>query len=193
MDYKFLYHRIKYIILDPVKAWDEIHSDNRPIKDVRNSFFFPLITLVAIAAFLGSVIFANTGLSVIYSILVGIKYFLLLCLVIYATAFIFREITYAMDMGQDFTISFKMIVYSIAPFLICQMVSRIFESFIFINILALYGLYIFWIGAEKMLNPPEHKKMPMLIAATLTMIGLYIAANFFLTMIIEKFYFAIFS
>jgi hypothetical protein len=193
MDYKFLYHRIKYIILDPVKAWDEIHSDNRPIKDVRNSFFFPLITLVAIAAFLGSVIFANTGLSVIYSILVGIKYFLLLCLVIYATAFIFREITYAMDMGRDFTISFKMIVYSIAPFLICQMVSRIFESFIFINILALYGLYIFWIGAEKMLNPPEHKKMPMLIAATLTMIGLYIAANFFLTMIIEKFYFAIFS
>jgi len=193
MDYKFLYHRIKYIILDPVKAWDEIHSDNRPIKDVRNSFFFPLITLVAIAAFIGSVIFANTGLSVIYSILVGIKYFLLLCLVIYATAFIFREITYAMDMGRDFTISFKMIVYSIAPFLICQMVSRIFESFIFINILALYGLYIFWIGAEKMLNPPEHKKMPMLIAATLTMIGLYIAANFFLTMIIEKFYFAIFS
>lgn len=193
MNYKFLYHRIKYIILDPVKAWDEIHSDNRPIKDVRNSFFFPLITLVAIAAFIGSVIFANTGLSVIYSILVGIKYFLLLCLVIYATAFIFREITYAMDMGRDFTISFKMIVYSIAPFLICQMVSRIFESFIFINILALYGLYIFWIGAEKMLNPPEHKKMPMLIAATLTMIGLYIAANFFLTMIIEKFYFAIFS
>jgi len=193
MDYKFLYHRIKYIILDPVKAWDEIHSDNRPIKDVRNSFFFPLITLVAIAAFIGSVIFANTGLSVIYSILVGIKYFLLLCLVIYATAFIFREITYAMDMGRDFTISFKMIVYSIAPFLICQMVSRIFESFIFINILALYGLYIFWIGAEKMLNPPEHKKMPMLIAATLTIIGLYIAANFFLTMIIEKFYFAIFS
>lgn len=193
MDYKFLYHRIKYIILDPVKAWDEIHSDNRPIKDVRNSFFFPLITLVAIAAFIGSVIFANTGLSVIYSILVGIKYFLLLCLVIYATAFIFREITYAMDMSRDFTISFKMIVYSIAPFLICQMVSRIFESFIFINILALYGLYIFWIGAEKMLNPPEHKKMPMLIAATLTMIGLYIAANFFLTMIIEKFYFAIFS
>lgn len=193
MDYKFLYHRIKYLILDPVKAWDAIHSDNRPIKDVRNSFFFPLITLVAIAAFLGSVIFANTGLSVIYSILVGIKYFLLLCLVIYATAFIFREITYAMDMGRDFTISFKMIVYSIAPFLICQMVSRIFESFIFINILALYGLYIFWIGAEKMLNPPEHKKMPMLIAATLTMIGLYIAANFFLTMIIEKFYFAIFS
>lgn len=193
MDYKFLYHRIKYIILDPVKAWDEIHSDNRPIKDVRNSFFFPLITLVAIAAFIGSVIFANTGLSVIYSILVGIKYFLLLCLVIYATAFIFREITYAMDMGRDFTISFKMIVYSIAPFLICQMVSRIFESFIFINILALYGLYIFWIGAEKMLNPPEQKKMPMLIAATLTMIGLYIAANFFLTMIIEKFYFAIFS
>lgn len=193
MDYKFLHHRIKYIIINPVKAWDAIHSENRPIKDVRGSFFFPFIILVSIAAFLGSVLFTNSSLSVMYSILLGIKSFLLLYFVIYASAFIFKEITFALDLGRDFTVSFKMIAYSTAPFLICQIISRIFESFIFVNVLSLYGLYIFWIGAEKMLDPPEYKKTPMLIAASFTFIGLYIATNFFLTMIIDRIYFSFFD
>lgn len=193
MDYKFLYHRIKYIILNPVKGWDTIHSENRPIKDVRGSFFFPLIILVSIAAFVGSVIFTNPGLSIIYSVLIGIKYFLLLYFTIYASAFIFKEITFALDLGRDFTVSFKMIAYSTAPFLICQIISRIFESFIFVNVLSFYGLYIFWIGAEKMLNPPEYKKTPMLIAASFTFTGLYIATNFLLKMIVDRIYFTFFA
>lgn len=193
MDFKFLYHRIKYIILNPVKAWDAIKSENRPIRYVRDSFFFPLIILVAVAAFTRSMIFTNSGLTVVYSIFAGVKYFLLLYFVIYASSLILREITYALDLGRDFTVSFKMIAYSIAPFLICQIASRIIESFIFVNVLSLYGLYIFWIGMEKMLNPPEHKKMPMLIATSVTVIGLIIATNLLLTMVFDRIYFAFFA
>lgn len=193
MDFKFLYHRIKYIILNPVVAWDAIKSENRPIRYVRDSFFFPLIIVVAIAAFIGSVIFTNSGLSIVYSVFVGIKYFLLLYFSIYASSLILREITYALDLGRDFTVSFKMIAYSIAPFLICQIASRIIESFIFVNVLSLYGLYIFWIGMEKMLNPPEYKKMPMLIATSVTVIGLIIATNFLLSMVFDRIYFAFFA
>ena len=63
MDFKFLSHRIRNIILNPVKAWEAICSENRPIRDVRDSFFFPLVTLVAVSAFLGSLLFTNTELS----------------------------------------------------------------------------------------------------------------------------------
>jgi hypothetical protein len=193
MDFKFLHRRIKYVILDPVKAWDAIHSENRPIKDVRGSFFFPLIILVALAAFAGSVIFDNSGLSIEYSILAGVKYFLLYYFVIYASALILREISYAQDLGRNFTTSFKLIAYSIAPLLLCQIASRIFESFIFVNVLSFYGLYIFWIGMEKMLAPPEHKKMPMLIAITISLAGLIIAGNLILTMVVDKIYFTFFA
>jgi hypothetical protein len=193
MDYRFLLRRIRYIILDPAMAWDSILSDEKPIEDVRNSFFIPFIIAASIAAFLGSVIFTNSGLSVIYSLLEGIKHFLLLYFVIYSSSFILKEITYALDLGRDFNLSFKLIVYSTTPFFICHIVSLIFESFIFVNILSLYGLYIFWLGTEKMLNPPDHKKMPMVIATFITMIGLFIAANLFLTAIVEKFYYAFFA
>jgi len=193
MDYKFLYHRIKYIILNPVKAWDVILFENRPIKYVRGSFFFPLIILVAVSAFLGSIFFTHSELSEVYSVLVGIKYLLLMYISVYATVFLLREITNALDLGRDFTISFKLTAYSVAPFLLCQIISRSFESFIFINVLALYGLFIFWTGSEKLLNPPEHKKMPLLIAVTAGFSAIFILANWLLTQVLDRFYFTFFA
>jgi hypothetical protein len=110
--------------------------------------------------------------------------------VIYGTAFIFREITNAFGLGRDFNLSFKIIAYSSIPFLLCQIISQLFESFIFINVLALFGLYIFWAGIEKLLNPPEQKKLPLLIAATITFVVIFFAVNWFLSMVSDKFYYA---
>jgi hypothetical protein len=193
MDYKFFLNSIKNILLNPVKAWGVIDSENKPIKLVRNSYFFPLNILVSISAFTGSLIFTNTELSPVYSIIVGIKCFALLYFTIYATAYIFGEITYPLDLGKSFNISFRLTVYSITPFLICQILSRLFESLLFVNILGLYGIYIFWTGMEKMLTPPQYKKMPLLIASTIVLVGIYIAINLALNILTDKVYFEFFA
>ncbi len=51
MDFRFLYNRTKYFILSPVKAWEVVHRENRPINYVRGSFFLPLVILVSISSF----------------------------------------------------------------------------------------------------------------------------------------------
>jgi hypothetical protein len=191
MDYRFLYNRIKYIILNPPKAWTVIHQENRPIKDVRNSFFFPLVLIVSICSFIGSIIF--TTLSPVYSVMEAFKFLILHLVVVFTSAVIFGEITKALDLGKDYTVSFKIIAYSVAPLLICQMISHLFESLIFINILSLYGLYIFWVGTEKMLDPPEHKKMPMLVATFVIVAGFYIAGTILLTSLTNRIYFSHFA
>jgi hypothetical protein len=193
MDYKFFLIRLPFIILHPSKAWGKIASETRPVKDIRNSFLFPLIIMVAIFAFLGSLLFTNSQLPFIYSVFVGIKLFALLFLVVYVSAIIHKEITYALDLGRDFAVSFKIIVYSLSPLFLCLMISHLFESLIFVNILALYGLYIFWTGSERILNPPEHKKMPMLIATSLTVIALYISFSWILTQIMDRIFYAFFE
>lgn len=193
MDYKFLLRSIRYIILNPAKAWKIIDEEKRTLKDVRNNFFFPLIIMASVCAFLGSIIFTHATLSPAYSVFVGLKYLLLYLFVIYTSALIFGEITFALDLGKNFTLSFKMITYSLAPFLICQFVSHLFESLIFVNILSLTGLYIFWVGVEKMLNPPEHKKMPMLVATFVVVTGFYVAGNIVLTSIIDRIYYSAFA
>jgi hypothetical protein len=193
MNFKFFLHRIKNIILNPVKAWEAIVSENVSLKLVRNSFLFPLIVLVSVSAFTGSLIFTNSELSFVYSIFVGIKCLVLFIFTIYAATYIFSEITYPLDLGKDFTNSFRIIVYSTTPFLLCQILSRLFESLLFVNILSLHGLYIFWVGTEKLLTPPSYKKMPMLIVTTVTIVGIYIITNLLFTRLIDRVYFAFFA
>ncbi len=191
MDFRFLYHRIRYIILNPSKAWEFIHKENRPVKDVRNSFLLPVILLITICAFLGSLIFINSTLSPVYSLLIALKVLLLNLIVVYLSAIILSEITKALDLGKNFLTSYKLIVYSLTPYLICQMVSQLFDSLIFINILSIYGLYIFLSGADRMLNPQEHKRMPLLIAIAIIVTVFYIAFSIFLSSVVDRIYFSL--
>ncbi|MCK7541981.1 MAG: YIP1 family protein [Marinilabiliales bacterium] len=136
----------------------------------------PLIILVSISSFLGSMFFINTTLKPMYSVLTGVNTFLFLYIGVYASAFIVKEITRALDLGHDFLVAFKLVAYSLAPIFLSLTVSRLFESLLFINVLGLYGLYIFWTGMEKMVNPPEHKKLPMMIATVISMLIIFRAA-----------------
>ena len=193
MNYKFFLRGIKNIISDPLSVWSTTDPKNIPVKQIRGSLLLPMIILVSISATVGSLIFTNPELSKAYSIFTGVKCLVVLIVTVYSTSFILTEITYPLDLGKDFNISFSLIVYSIVPFLLCQIVSRLLESLLFINVLGLYGLYIFWTGAEKILNPPHYKKMPLLIATTVTLIGIYVASNLALNMLIDRMYFSYFA
>ena len=193
MDFRFLYHRTKYFIINPGKAWGVVHREHRPMNFVRGSFFMPLIILVAISSFLGSMFFINTTLKPTYSLLVAIRTFLFLYLGTYASAFIVREIMRALDLGHDFLVAFKLVAYSMAPIFLSLTISRLFESLLFINVLGLYGLYIFWIGMETMVNPPDHKKLPMIIATVVAMLFVFLLLQIILSKLTETLYFSIFA
>lgn len=193
MDYKFFLRGIKNIVLNPAKAWETIDSENKSASKTRDNFFFPLAILVSIAAIVGSLIFTNATLSPVYSLFVGIKCFVTLYITVYIGSFIMKEITFPLDLGRDFNSSFKILVYSLTPLLLCLIISYIFESLLFLDIIGLYGLYIFWTGAEKILNPPRYKKIPLLIATSITVAVIYIATNIALTKLIDKIYYLFFA
>jgi hypothetical protein len=189
----FLLFKVKNILINPAKAWDTIYSENKSVKSIRNNLLLPLIILISVSAVAGSAMYTNAEMSGVYSFLTGIKSFFLFFISIYATAFIHKEITYPLDLGKNFALSFRLISFSLVPFLLCQVLSSFFESLLFINILALYGLYLFWTGSEKLLTPPAYKKLPMLIATGITFIGIFIATNLFFTMIMDRVYLKFFS
>jgi hypothetical protein len=99
----------------------------------------------------------------------------------------------ALDLGNSFDLAFRLISYSIVPFLLCQIFSLLFESLLFVNVLALFGLYIFWTGMESSLKPLSTKKIELLAAALIAFIGVFIASNLLLTMLIDKIFYKFFS
>lgn len=193
MDFRFLWDRIRLLVLDPEKAWYTICNESKPTGFIRNSFFLPLVILAAISAFFGSLLFTNTGVSTAYSVLAGIKYLVLYTSVVYATTYVYMKITSYLNIKNDIQISFKIIVFSAAPFLLCQIISRLFESFIFINILSLYGLYLLWLGNERLIDPPEKLKTPLLLAGAIVFTGFFIIFDRLLTTIVDRVYFAFFA
>ncbi len=190
MNYRFLPNRLPFILFHPEKAWRKIASENITAKELRNQFIFPLTLVTAIAAFIGSCFFINTNLPVTYSILAFIKCILLFLFVVYASAITHREITYALDLGRSYEVSYKIVAYSIIPLFICYLASHLFESLVFVNILAVYGLYLFRAGSDELLNPPEYKKMPMLIAMTVVVTFYFVAAAVVLNQLTDRLLYA---
>jgi hypothetical protein len=193
MDYRFLLTGIKNILLNPSRYWLTIDSKNTSILIIRNSLLLPLTLLVSVAAIAGSFIFINTELSFVYSLLFGIKKFFVILITTYLASLILRETTYPLDLGRSFTVAFRLVVFSLVPFLLCQVISSVFESLLFINIIALNGLYIFWTGAEVMLKPPQHKRIPLLVSATVVFVAIYIAVTIFMTMLTDRIFYSFFA
>jgi hypothetical protein len=163
------------------------------VREVRDSFLLPLIITASVAAMAGAQLFATAEFSPFYSVLAGIRTFLVLYSTIYITSVIFGEVTFPLDLGKDFHISFNIITFSFVPFLICLVISNIFESLLFVNVIGLYGIYIFWEGSARLLNPPQYKKMPLLIAAIVTAVTVYISTNMVLKVLFEKIYYVFFE
>jgi hypothetical protein len=193
MNYKFFPFAIKNMFLHPGKAWDIINSEDISTSELRNGFLIPVIFLISASAFGGSIMFVNSKLAPSYSLMEAAKCFIVTYIAIYGTARILIEVTSRLELGRDFNVSFRLVVFSSVPFLTCQFLSRFFESLLFINILAFFGLYVFWVGVEKLLNPPQKMKMPLLIATTVIMLIIYIVSNVVLSKIIDKVYYSLFA
>jgi hypothetical protein len=193
MSNKLLLFTVKNLITNPGQAWETIDTENKPVNQVSNGILFLLSLLVSVSAFLGSLLYTNTGLSPVYSIFTGIECFILFYISVYAATYILNEISHFMDFGRNWPVSFNLITYSIVPFMLCQIISRLFESLLFVNVLSLYGLYIFWIGAVRMLTPPAHKKLPLLIGMFVSFVGIFIITDYLFTKLFDKIFYTFFS
>jgi hypothetical protein len=111
MSINFFLKGIKNIIINPIKFWETIKSETPPTGMIINSIFIPVSILVAISAFFGSLLFTNPELSPVYSLLFSIKCLAVIIIAVYATSRILAEITYPLDLGRNFNISFSLVVF----------------------------------------------------------------------------------
>lgn len=193
MDFKFLADTVRNIILSTLKEWDAIYTENKPARLFSRSLFFPLVILASISTFLGAFLFTNTELTNIYSVIAGLRYFAVITIVVYGTALALRELMRSFGYGNDYGIAFKLVSCSVVPLLLCQILSQLFESFIFVNILAFFGFYILYTGIERMLLPSESDRLKLMIGVPLIFFVLFILTGRIIAQITDKFYFSIFA
>lgn len=193
MDYRFLYRRIKNLTTDPVREWNSILAGDKPVGEINRLFLLPLVIMASVAAILGTLFFTHSGLNPLYSVLAGIKTFILYYTVVYAFTYLYKLVSGYLDVKKDGDFAFRLVVYSISPLLVCQIISQLFESLIFVNILAFYGFYFCWAGLLCYTGLSDKKRIQLFIAASVLFVILFFGAGRLISAVSDKIYFALFS
>ncbi len=193
MDFRLLYNRIRLIFSHPHSMWKEVNEEDKSVMSVRTSFLMPVAILVTISSLLGNIFLRNSGLSVLYPVLMALKDLITIILSVELATFAVTEISTAFTHTRSFSVNFKLIIYSITPFLVSLIITRLFPSLIFLNLAGLYGFFLLWEGIPAMITLAGEYRLRYHLLVALSVIIFYFAIGWLMTALLDGLYFTIFK
>ncbi|MDT8401731.1 MAG: Yip1 family protein [Bacteroidales bacterium] len=190
VDLKMLRDRARYVVLHPVRAWESIREENRTVKTVHKSFLIPVLILISLSAFAGSIIYKPTGLSVLFPLIRALKQFLCFYMTVLLSSWTLNEISVAFVPKKDYALSFKLVVYSLTPLYLTVIITRFFPELELINLLSLYGAYILYVGLSSIENISRRGLLKYFVVALLVLMTFYFTISWVSQSLLEGLYFA---
>lgn len=190
MDFILLYRRIRDIFTNPASMWISVRDENRAVNELRFSFLIPVVLLVAISGFIGAMIYSYNGLSIIYPLIIFLRYLLVFMITVELASWMANEISLVFSPEKSFAKNYKLVLYSFTPFMITMAISRLFPALIFLNIGGLYGVFIAWKGLEILTDTPQQLRIRYLTIITLVTIITYIAISFLVKFLLDGVYYS---
>jgi hypothetical protein len=191
IDLRMLRDRARYIIIHPVKAWETIRKENRSVRKVQSSFLIPVLVVISLSAFAGSLIYNPTGLSILFPVIRALKQFICFYLTVLLASWVLNELSVAFRTNKDYTLNFKLVTYSLTPLFITVLITRFLPDLALINILSLYGAYILYTGLKTIENITGQSLLRYFIVALLTIIIFYLTISWMSRSLLEGMYFAL--
>lgn len=193
MDFSLLYKRLLLLVSNPFRFWSQVKEEAVPSSSVRRSFLLPVLFLIALSSFAGTLLYSYNSLSIVYPLLKGLEYFLIFFVTIELVAFLLSEITgYMLKMNLKAEV-YKLCVYSLTPFMLLMVVTNLFSSIFLINILGLYGLVILWIGIDLVIGGNKLFRIRLSAMMSAAIIVFYLGVRWMVSALVEGFYFEIFG
>ena len=191
IDLRMLRDRARYIIIHPVKAWETIRKENRSVRKVQSSFLTPILVVISLSAFAGSLIYNPTGLSILFPVIRALKQFICFYLTVFLASWVLNELSVAFRTNKDYSLNFKLVTYSLTPLFITVLITRFLPDLALINILSLYGAYILYTGLKTIENITGQSLLRYFIVALLTIIIFYLTISWMSRSLLEGMYFAL--
>ena len=191
IDFRMLRDRARYIIIHPVKAWETIRKENRSVRKVQSSFLIPVLVVISLSAFAGSLIYNPTGLSILFPVIRALKQFICFYLTVLLASWVLNELSVAFRTNKDYSLNFKLVTYSLTPLFITVLITRFLPDLALINILSLYGAYILYTGLKTIENITGQCLLRYFIVALLTIIIFYLTISWMSRSLLEGMYFAL--
>src|SRR5690606_11437209 len=101
--------------------------------------------------------------------------------------FLTNELIKAFGGKKNIFIARKLVVYSLTPFLMVSIITGMFPFLYVMDVLGLYGIYIFWMGARTLLEFPERKQTSYILVTTMANFFVFSFLSIFLSKLLTAF------
>jgi len=182
MDFIAIIERTKRILVNPAEEWKIIREEPKTKMYVVRTFALPYILMLAIATFLGMVLFRSyipPGIMIVISLVTFFGAFLSL----FVSAWLINAFAGLFDSKRDINSAFSLVVYSYTALFITHAVGNLILPLFFITLLGIYCVYVLWIGLGDMMETPGEKQVGFGLVSSVTILVVYVTMNTLLGMI----------
>lgn len=162
MEFSFskLIGEVKLILVNPKGFW----TGQKEVNGGWNlwiTYLLPIALAGAFAVFLGE--FFKQSDFFQFPLLKALREVLLFVLQYFISVFFTKELMKTFGAEKNIEIARKLVVYSMTPMLLVSLVTGLFPFLYVVDILGIYGFYLFSIGAKELLSFPENKEQSYIL------------------------------
>ncbi|MEW5702733.1 MAG: Yip1 family protein [Candidatus Zixiibacteriota bacterium] len=173
--------RVTNIALRPKEEWPVIAAETTTTAGLYTGFIVPLLLIGPLCSFLSALVFGQripfTGVAVRPAagtlIAMLVVSFVLGLIAIALTAFIVQKLAPTFQSQGTFTQSLQLVAYSEAPFWVSGVLYLIPFLGVLTIFVALYGLYLAYLGLPVMMKTPADKVIPYLVVVIVVTVILW--------------------
>jgi hypothetical protein len=167
--YKNILSTFFTFIINPAKAWQDVSNKESGILN-SNTYAYILLGLTSLFAFIGSAIHAED-----FNWQLGIKeaslLFISLFIGIYLSTFVVRILhEHICKNPISFNTGIEFTIYSFSCIFLINMAGELIRDIFYIQIVALYTIYIVWEGSINYLSVPNNKRTLFVVCTSGTII-----------------------
>ena len=157
-------------ITSPHHFWENVVERKATIK-VFPQFYLPLLIVTVLAGIAGEFL-SNPEALLSFSLVYAVKQIIVFLIHFFISVYVINKLL-AYAGGKENTESAQMAVgFSMGPIFLVSIITGLFPFLYPVNILGLYGLYLFYCGVPRLFEIPETRIKMFIVAAVL--------ANFFI-------------
>lgn len=178
---------IRECILTPKEFWKSQKVSSDSVSKHISGFFIPVLAVVAVAVFFGE-FFKSSHFYVGYAVLKAAREIILFVLEYLLAVFFTNELIKNFKGEKNIVAVRKLVLFSMTPFLMVSLITGLFQFLYVLDILGVYSFYIFWLGANELLELPKEKKDSYIILAVLVNFFVFSFLSIFLSKLLTAYF-----
>jgi len=161
--FKNIFNRLKGLIIKPGEAWEELSRQDEKSDTFLMRFIYPLIGIVALAAFLG-IFFTYKEFDFEIALRIMIRTVIAVAGGFYLGAYLLNEVWKGIfHQPKDIELCRFFVGYASSLIFVLYILTSLLPDFFFLQIFVLYTFYIIWEGATVYMQVTENEQLKFTI------------------------------